>query len=285
MTMGRSLLFTFLFPLTLLYWGCRAQPDHYGVLELDPSASPDDIKKAYRRQALKWHPDKHGDKELAQRKFIEVAAAYETLSDPQKRREYDLQRPHRASAGPGGGGGPSGPGYRHESQSCQSDSCSSGGGDWDFGFDLKFPDFDFSGFGAGSGSFSEQFKRAQSMFEEFMQAGDLESFHQKMHGEAHANAHAYGGGHAYSQSFTATPGGTTVHSSSVSTSVSEATTMYMENGRMIQKKIRTENLTVDGKPKTTVTETWNDETGRERKLTRVFNNGDGSGTPVQELLE
>lgn len=64
--------------------------DYYSVLGVSRTASQDDIKKAYRKLALKWHPDKNPDnKEEAEKKFKEVAEAYEVLSDKSKRDEYD----------------------------------------------------------------------------------------------------------------------------------------------------------------------------------------------------
>ncbi|XP_057597224.1 dnaJ homolog subfamily B member 7 [Hippopotamus amphibius kiboko] len=64
--------------------------DYYEVLGLQRYASPEDIKKAYRKVALKWHPDKNPEnKEEAERKFKEVAEAYEVLSNDEKRDIYD----------------------------------------------------------------------------------------------------------------------------------------------------------------------------------------------------
>eukprot|EP00397_Hematodinium_sp_SG-2012_P018856 GEMP01019340.1.p1 GENE.GEMP01019340.1~~GEMP01019340.1.p1 ORF type:complete len:338 (+),score=41.27 GEMP01019340.1:23-1036(+) len=64
--------------------------DYYTVLEVPRDASPDQIKKAYRKLAIKWHPDKNLDsKELATQKFKQIAEAYDALSDPNKRGTYD----------------------------------------------------------------------------------------------------------------------------------------------------------------------------------------------------
>ena len=84
--------------------------DYYEVLGVDKNATADEIKKAYRKKAIQYHPDKNpGDKE-AEEKFKEAAEAYEVLSDPQKRQRYD-QFGH---AGMGGAGGFSGQGMNME---------------------------------------------------------------------------------------------------------------------------------------------------------------------------
>ena len=65
------------------------QPDLYDLLEVARSANDDELKKAYRKQALRFHPDRNpGDKE-AERRFKEVTYAYKVLSDPMKRVQYD----------------------------------------------------------------------------------------------------------------------------------------------------------------------------------------------------
>lgn len=64
--------------------------DYYGILGVGKEASEEDLKKAYKKQALKWHPDRNQDKkEQAEEKFKDIAEAYEVLSDPKKRKIYD----------------------------------------------------------------------------------------------------------------------------------------------------------------------------------------------------
>ena len=66
-----------------------ADLDYYKILGVDKGASDAEIKKAYRKVAMKYHPDKNpGDKE-AEEKFKESAEAYEVLRDPEKRQRYD----------------------------------------------------------------------------------------------------------------------------------------------------------------------------------------------------
>lgn len=110
--------------------------DFYQILEVERNASQDQIKKAYRKLALKYHPDRNpGDKE-AEEKFKEASEAYETLSDENKRRQYD-QFGHEAYTrrGAGGAGGFGGDPFDIFSQVF-------GGG--------------FGGFGGGFGGFGGQ---------------------------------------------------------------------------------------------------------------------------------
>ncbi|MBQ2067842.1 MAG: molecular chaperone DnaJ [Paludibacteraceae bacterium] len=84
--------------------------DYYEVLEVPKTATAEEIKKAYRKKAIQYHPDKNpGDKE-AEEKFKEAAEAYEVLSDPQKRQRYD----QFGMAGMQGAGGFSGGGMSME---------------------------------------------------------------------------------------------------------------------------------------------------------------------------
>ena len=63
--------------------------DYYEVLEVPKNATADEIKKAYRKMAIKYHPDKNPDNKEAEEKFKEAAEAYEVLSNPEKRSRYD----------------------------------------------------------------------------------------------------------------------------------------------------------------------------------------------------
>jgi DnaJ-class molecular chaperone len=107
--------------------------DLYDVLGLSKSASADEVKKAYRKLAQKYHPDRNpGDKE-AEAKFKEVSAAYEVLSDADRRAKYD----RFGHAGPAAGGFPGG-GYPGEPTTMDTEAAEElfrnlfGGGDVSF---------------------------------------------------------------------------------------------------------------------------------------------------------
>ncbi|PKP52712.1 MAG: molecular chaperone DnaJ [Bacteroidetes bacterium HGW-Bacteroidetes-1] len=78
--------------------------DYYEVLEIDRAATDVDIKKAYRKMALKFHPDKNPNDNTAEEKFKEAAEAYEVLSNPDKKARYDRYG-HAGVGGTSGGGG------------------------------------------------------------------------------------------------------------------------------------------------------------------------------------
>ncbi len=77
--------------------------DFYAVLGVPRDAPDDDVKKAYRRLAMQWHPDRNGGSKEAEEKFKELTEAYDVLRDPQKRAAYD--RYGEAGLRGGGGGG------------------------------------------------------------------------------------------------------------------------------------------------------------------------------------
>ncbi|MEW5301576.1 MAG: hypothetical protein WDW36_004428 [Sanguina aurantia] len=88
--------------------------DYYGTLKVEKTATDDELKKAYRKLAMKWHPDKNPEnRDIAERKFKEVSEAYEVLADSNKREIYDRYGEEglkqggggNPAAGRGGGGG------------------------------------------------------------------------------------------------------------------------------------------------------------------------------------
>ncbi len=83
--------------------------DFYEVLGVNRDASEEDIKKAYRKLAMKYHPDRNPDNAKAEAQFKEAKEAYEILSDSDKRAAYD--RYGHAGVDPSHGGGPGGPGF------------------------------------------------------------------------------------------------------------------------------------------------------------------------------
>ena len=83
-----------------------ARPDYYKTLGVDKRASAEEIKKAYRKLARQWHPDRNAGDAKAEERFKEISQAYDVLGDPEKRKQYDSgSGPFATGAGPGGGFG------------------------------------------------------------------------------------------------------------------------------------------------------------------------------------
>lgn len=82
--------------------------DYYEVLGIGRNASQEEIKKAYRKSALKYHPDRNAGDSQAEKKFKEISEAYEVLSDEKKRQIYDQYGADALRGGMGGGGHPGG---------------------------------------------------------------------------------------------------------------------------------------------------------------------------------
>src|ERR1700730_1369262 len=82
------------------------RPDYYKTLGVDKKATPEEIKKAYRKLARTYHPDRSPDDKQAEARFKEISQAHDVLGDPEKRKQYDSgSGPFASGAGPGGGFG------------------------------------------------------------------------------------------------------------------------------------------------------------------------------------
>ena len=121
-----------------------AKKDFYTILGVSQSASADEIKKAYRKLAMKYHPDRNPGDKVAEQKFREASEAYEILRDEQKRAAYDRYGSAAFEQGMGNGAGP-GPGF---------------GG---FGFAANFSDIIDEMFGdLGNGNRADSFQQSGS---------------------------------------------------------------------------------------------------------------------------
>ena len=153
-----------------------AETKLYDSLSVSPSATETEIKKAYRKAALKYHPDKNQDNPNASEKFKEVSQAYEILSDPEKRKIYDqyglefllrggAPAPENAGAGAGGFGGgggmPGGFGGMPGGMPGGFGGMPGGG--------AKTYRFSTGGPSGGAGGFS--FSNPESIFSEFLRGG------------------------------------------------------------------------------------------------------------------
>ncbi|CAH1736043.1 dnaJ homolog subfamily B member 6-like isoform X2 [Aphis gossypii] len=124
--------------------------DYYSILEVTPNASINDIKKSYRKLALKWHPDKNPEnQEQANRMFKQISEAYEVLSDDKKRKAYNQYGKDGLINGGSGNGARRRSNQRHPGH-----------------FDPFNQDF-------GPGFFSFSFRDPEDVFKEFFNTSDV----------------------------------------------------------------------------------------------------------------
>ena len=112
--------------------------DYYDILGVAKNASAEEIKKAYRKLAIKYHPDKNPDDKTAEDKFKEGAEAYEVLSNPDKKQRYDHYGHAGVGGAAGGGGGYGGGGMNMEDIFSQFGDIFGGGGGGGSPFDSFF---------------------------------------------------------------------------------------------------------------------------------------------------
>ncbi|MCF0188303.1 MAG: molecular chaperone DnaJ [Bacteroidaceae bacterium] len=130
--------------------------DYYDVLGVQKNASEDEIKKAYKKLAIKYHPDRNPDNKEAEEKFKEAAEAYDVLRDPQKRAQYDQFGFNAPGGGAGGGfGGFGGFGGGMTMDDIFNMMNQAFGGDSDFG--------GFSGFGRGGRGGGQRVSRGSDL--------------------------------------------------------------------------------------------------------------------------
>jgi DnaJ-class molecular chaperone len=131
-----------------------AKRDYYDILGVARNASADELKKAHRKLALKYHPDKNKNNKDAEDKFKEIQEAYDVLSDKQKRQNYDQFGHAGVGAGAGGGGAGVDPfeAFRRAQRG------RGGSHQWRGGPNVTVEDFDESDFSNG-GAFSDIFEQ------------------------------------------------------------------------------------------------------------------------------
>lgn len=230
--------------------------DYYEILEVKRDASTSEIKKSYRKLALKWHPDKNPDnREEAEEMFKKIAEAYEVLSDPEKRNRYDTYGADGVSA--------------------------------DFSSDFHGFDRHFS-MGHASRIF-EEFFGTNNIFDIFSSFGEFPGFNEPsrssrgfsrsrgsrlspfddLHSQIFSNFGLSGSGFGNMQSFSSSSFSSGMgFQGGVSKSVSTSTSVI--NGRVITRTKTTERL-ADGTVRETVQEIEEDGRGN-----RVIRNSDNS---------
>ncbi|XP_016985998.1 dnaJ homolog subfamily B member 6 isoform X1 [Drosophila rhopaloa] len=175
--------------------------DYYKVLDLPRSATDSEVKKAYRKLALKWHPDKNPDNlDEANKRFHELSEAYEVLSDARKRRVYDARATlHKSSATGSSSNSSSYSRYR-----------SGSGGSSSYGRDYDYDYYPGSGYGSGSGRrsgnryqaftfrnffegtpFHKLFEKKRRIYDEYGKDGLGERAQSRSHSRHHYSTHDF----------------------------------------------------------------------------------------------
>jgi len=149
-----------------------ASKDYYSILGVTKSASDTDIKKAYRKLALQYHPDRNKGDKVSEEKFKEVTKAYEVLSDPQKKQTYDQFGEAAFEQGGPSGGNPFAGGFGSQGgQYGPFSYTSSSNGNFDFGgFSDPFEIFEQFFGGANPFSQGSQRRPTYSLTISFMEA-------------------------------------------------------------------------------------------------------------------
>lgn len=208
---------------------------YYDILDVPRSASPEDIKKAYRKKALQWHPDKNPDnKEFAEKKFKEVAEAYEVLSDKHKREIYDRYGREGLT---GAGTGPA------------QTEAGGGGGVPGFTFSFRSPEEVFREFFGSGDPFSE-------LFDDLGPFSELQNRAPRHTGPFFAFSSSFPGRSDFSSSsFSFSPGAGAFRSVSTSTTFVQGhritTRRIMENGQErveVEEDGELKSVTINGIP-------------------------------------
>jgi len=165
--------------------------NYYELLDLPKNASDADIKKAYRKLALKWHPDKNPENQKeAEKRFKEISEAYEVLSDKSKRDIYDRYGKEGLTRANNSSGGAESYGNQH---------------------DFNFDPFSFSGFGGGFNFRSphdifEEFFGTRNIFDLFDDADDHPFRNKNSSNNRRSRTQNIGGGSSMMQAFLGFPG-------------------------------------------------------------------------------
>ncbi len=155
--------------------------DYYKTLGVDKKATQDEIKKVYRKLAVKYHPDKNPGDKKAEEKFKEISEAYDVLSDAEKRKKYDTLGSDWQQYAQAGQRGNAGDYFNSQQYARQGRGQGQGGAQFFSSEDSGFSDFFESIFGRGAAGFSGA-RGSQHMQGEDYQAETTISLEEAFHG-------------------------------------------------------------------------------------------------------